>query len=445
MYKTNKERKRYIIESQLDIKRINSLSKLLIIVILLFTVVVIIVNYYIYVSQKEIRSVLFGNWDTLFVDIDDEYYFKNNAFIDDYAIQRIYNKSFKVNDYSIVVGSSEDNFLNLGGIKLLSGKMPYKSNEVAIEEDYLNVLGVQRVGDVISDDSPLKILRGFKVCGVLSNYTNRWKTINWDVKYINCFIKRNDSLPTLESQCYVRFKNPLLKKSICINFLNYKENAKISFFLIDKISLYLWIAIIFLLFLSILIKKMKIKEFYNKTMSFDDINFMVRREKIKKLFMIFLLTSFIFLVITLFDKIMFENTSFYSYIVMEESRGKYEKFNIIFDDHGYIKYLEKDKIKIGILEEIRYYPCKTIVNIIDLIIIIFIIFVQNILIYYNNLYFIDNKINNERNFLLRYFYGEYYFKESLLRKNLLKEIIFGCSIYTMLFFNKKRLRRKYYV
>ena len=155
MYKTNKERKRYIIESQLDIKRINSLSKLLIIVILLFTVVVIIVNYYIYVSQKEIRSVLFGNWDTLFVDIDDEYYFKNNAFIDDYAIQRIYNKSFKVNDYSIVVGSSEDNFLNLGGIKLLSGKMPYKSNEVAIEEDYLNVLGVQRVGDVISDDSPL--------------------------------------------------------------------------------------------------------------------------------------------------------------------------------------------------------------------------------------------------------------------------------------------------
>ena len=125
-------------------------------------------------SEPE-REELFGSWDEVFLDVpaEDLNYFKQNAFLEQISIQSIQEKVFLEGDKRVVIGSCDDNFLEMGNIELLEGRMPEKENEVAVEEEYLEVLGVTSVGDIVPLNSEVNCLRGYQIVGKIENYSAR--------------------------------------------------------------------------------------------------------------------------------------------------------------------------------------------------------------------------------------------------------------------------------
>ena len=105
------------------------------------------------------------------VDKDAINYFNEHVFVDNFSVQKIYNKVFLQGDTRVVIGSTDESFFKLGNVDILYGRMPIKKGEVAIEEEYLNILEVERVGDVIPNDSKVEMLRGYSVCGIVENYS----------------------------------------------------------------------------------------------------------------------------------------------------------------------------------------------------------------------------------------------------------------------------------
>lgn len=196
--------------------------KALILFLFFFTIVILIIGGWYNIKERKIYSQLFGNWDTVYLNLNknDLEYFKSHAFVDEFSVQEIKEKCFLEGDKRVVIGSCDNNFFKISNTKLLSGRMPKKEKEVAIEEEYLDLLGVKQVGDYVPNDSPVKSLRGYYVCGVVDDYSSRWKVANWDIKYINCFIFLSNSD---EFNVYVK-ENFIAKNDLKINFIYSKEN-----------------------------------------------------------------------------------------------------------------------------------------------------------------------------------------------------------------------------
>ena len=173
---------------------------------------------------KEKNDRLFGRWDEVFLNVDEEgvEYFRQHAFVDDYSIQNIQEKIYLEGDDRIIIGTCDDNFFDLGNLEMIDGRMPVNEGEVAIEEEYLDVLGVEKVGDIISEGVNIDSLKGYKVCGIVKDYSSRWKMVNWDVKYINCFIS---DAKANEIQIYASL-SLAVQQDIETNMLEYRENIR---------------------------------------------------------------------------------------------------------------------------------------------------------------------------------------------------------------------------
>lgn len=171
---------------------------------------------------KEKNDQLFGRWNEVFLNVDEEdvEYFRRHAFIDDYSVQNIQEKIYLEGDDRIIIGTCDDNFFELGNLEMVDGRKPVYEGEVAIEEEYLDVLGVEKVGDIISEGVNIDSLEGYKVCGIVKDYSSRWKMVNWDVKYINCFIS---DAKANEIQIYAAL-SPAVQQDIETNMLEYREN-----------------------------------------------------------------------------------------------------------------------------------------------------------------------------------------------------------------------------
>lgn len=304
MFKTNKEREHYLVQSYSEMRKLYLLQKILIILLIIFTISLIILTKWSVKNQDEIKNKMFGSWDIVLLDVDmDEISFiKNHAFIEKYAIQSNIEKVFLEDNNRIVIGSSDENFFKLGNVELVQGRLPKYKSEVAVEQECLSILNIEKIGDIIPIDSPAKSLRGYKVCGIIKNYSKMWKSANWDVDYINCFIIKADKT---KYTVYLEASNQL-SSDIEINIHNYKKNIEIdnSKIFDEVINIY---TIIFLTFLVI---RIMIKVNLVKHQEFSRINEKNINKTNKKILLFFLQLISSYLVVIMINKIIFINNYF---------------------------------------------------------------------------------------------------------------------------------------
>lgn len=247
----NLKRLKKLVLANKETRRLYRMMQFLAIFMVISCTIIVVVAKWIEQDQNQKREELFGSWDEVFLDVpaEDLNYFKQNAFLEQISIQSIQEKVFLEGDKRVVIGSCDDNFLEMGNIEVLEGRMPEKENEVAVEEEYLEILGVSEIGDIITNSSQVDSLIGHKVVGIIENYSNRWKLIN-NIKFLNCVIAQKDS------NIFNVFVNYRLgsKRDPEINMINYKINIErfhINIEYIIKTILLFLFAIIMILLLII--------------------------------------------------------------------------------------------------------------------------------------------------------------------------------------------------
>lgn len=218
----NRKRLKKLILANKETRCLYRMMQFLAIFMIVSCLVIIATAKWIEYDQNEKREEIFGSWDEVFLNVDQEdlNYFRKNAFLEQISVQSIQEKVFLEGDQRVVIGACDDNFLEMGNIDILEGRMPEHEREVAIEEEYLEILGVSKVGDIVPEYSSVESLRGYILTGVVSNYSTRWKTINYDVKYINCFIHQGDFDENLVFSIYSMWA----KRDPEINRIDYRLN-----------------------------------------------------------------------------------------------------------------------------------------------------------------------------------------------------------------------------
>lgn len=245
MSMSNKKKWKNLILAYSNTRKLYYIMQGLILFLIISTGIFVIINLWIESNIDQQKEQLFGSWDDVFVGLnkEDVSYFKNHAYIEDYAIQTIQDRII-INDKRIVVGSASNDFFQLGNIEIISGRLPEREKEIAVEEEYLSVLGIKAVGDRIPESVDIPWLKDYRVCGIIENYSEVWNYVNQDVKYVNCFIKNSCGL---EIQAFVKFDN-YIKTDVENNFLNYYNNFSFkNEFLFSNIAK-IWGSIIVLLF-----------------------------------------------------------------------------------------------------------------------------------------------------------------------------------------------------
>ena len=245
----NRKRLKKLILANKETRWLYRMMQFLAIFMVVSCLAIITLAKWIEYDQNKKREELFGSWDEVFLNVNQEdlNYFRKNAFLEQISVQFIQEKVFLEGDQRVVIGSCDGNFLEMGNIELLEGRMPKDEKEVAVEEEYLNVLGVSSVGDIVPDNSKVESLRGYKVIGVIENYSRYWKLVNRNIKFINCIIcfAQNN-----EVQVLVKYNN-FANKDPEINMIDYCDNIDdfhiditqtlfgISFFYIAMIIIFL--------------------------------------------------------------------------------------------------------------------------------------------------------------------------------------------------------------
>ena len=119
MFKNNRHRRKAFFLTYTDSKGLYYLIKFLILFFFVFALVIILFGQKYNVEQQKIYNDLFGRWNIVLLDVKKENlnYFKQHAFIKEYSIQIIKEKYY-IEDTSVVVGSSEDSFLDIANISI---------------------------------------------------------------------------------------------------------------------------------------------------------------------------------------------------------------------------------------------------------------------------------------------------------------------------------------
>lgn len=402
-----------------DTRRLYRMMQVLAVFLVVATICIFAVGKWSENQIKEKNDRLFGRWDEVFLNVDEEdvEYFRRHAFVDDYSIQNIQEKIYLEGDDRIIIGTCDDNFFELGNLEMVDGRMPVNEGEVAIEEEYLDVLGVEKVGDIISEGVNIDSLKGYKVCGIVKDYSSRWEMVNWDVKYINCFIS---DAKANEIQIYASL-SPAVQQDIETNMLEYRENLKVTLYLLEDF-LFLWFSVIFLqcaIFISI---RLKLVSYYNFENSKDRERHFKRADYLRKLTIILLKLCTSILILALINRIVicfgYERYIFEAESIMEEEQvnGAFLYYNesIQFLLEG--NYLSE-------VEILKIIPDRKIKSTLELLSIIIWISFMTYLISYA-----EKSVNYEKEIkhiqILHYYYGKNNrcFKESLVF--VLKELVF---------------------
>lgn len=218
----NRKRLKKLILANKETRWLYRMMQFLAIFMVVSCLVIITLAKWIEYDQNKKREELFGSWDEVFLNVDQEdlNYFRKNAFLEEISVQSIQEKVFLEEDQRVVIGACDENFLEMGNIELLEGRMPKYEKEVAVEEEYLNVLGVSSVGDIVPDNSKVESLRGYRLTGIVGNYASHWKMINSSVKYLNCFVKKGEYVSL---NVFVKYGIWSLRDPE-INLIEYKRN-----------------------------------------------------------------------------------------------------------------------------------------------------------------------------------------------------------------------------
>lgn len=445
MYKTNKIRRKQLYLAHQETRKLYHLMKMLMIFFLLSISIIFLIGKVINIKQLEIKNKLFGTWDTIFLDVNETelMYFKKHAFIDRYSIQKIYQDYSLKDSNQLVIGYADDSFFQIGKINLLSGRMPINNKEVAIEKEYLSYLGVSKIGDIIAQDCDIDSLQGYRVCGIINNYSSRWKLVNWDLKYINCFISNiHTDIHTEKIQVYTVL-NEKLKKDLKTNLINYRDNIVLNDInIFDKI---LKIGIVILFLESCIYLSLRLK--LNKTLTYCRITRekgLIKKWILKIIFLMFLIIS-VFCVNLLLRQILNESNYINDMRIMSVSTNIHDSDFFKMNEKGNIKVISDKKHK-GDLVELQYIPNKYLSSVLEntfyfswLLLINYVIS----FIHANYIILYSVEINVFR--LHHYYFGNkkniYLFIKSLLKQTifqmLLFIIIFQCNYYEINQLNDK--------
>lgn len=364
MYKTNKIRRKQLYLAHQETRKLYHLMKMLMIFFLLSISIIFLIGKVINIKQLEIKNKLFGTWDTIFLDVNETelMYFKKHAFIDRYSIQKIYQDYSLKDSNQLVIGYADDSFFQIGKINLLSGRMPINNKEVAIEKEYLSYLGVSKIGDIIAQDCDIDSLQGYRVCGIINNYSSRWKLVNWDLKYINCFISNiHTDIHTEKIQVYTVL-NEKLKKDLKTNLINYRDNIVLNDInIFDKI---LKIGIVILFLESCIYLSLRLK--LNKTLTYCRITRekgLIKKWILKIIFLMFLIIS-VFCVNLLLRQILNESNYINDMRIMSVSTNIHDSDFFKMNEKGNIKVISDKKHK-GDLVELQYIPNKYLSSVLE--------------------------------------------------------------------------------
>ena len=261
MFKKNGKRLKKIILSYSENKILYKKIKFLFILFFSLLIIIFLIDSWSISQLEKQKNSLFGEWDEVFINVDKGKlpYFQNNAFIDKFAIQCIQDQII-YEGKKIVIGYTDSNFLDLGNIKMLEGRLPKNNREIALEEDLLPLLKVKQIGDLVPVNLNFKELEGLRLCGIVKKYSSRWNAVNWNVPFINCFI--NDSTKG-EYYVYTAFSSNI-KNDIEINMLNYKNNITFEFNSLSSMTYkILFIVLFFIILLLIKLFLNIYKYFFN--------------------------------------------------------------------------------------------------------------------------------------------------------------------------------------
>ena len=225
---SNVKRIKKLILSNKETKRLYRRMQFLAIFMIVSCLVIIAIAKWGEYDQNKKREEIFGSWDEVFLNVDQEdlNYFRKNSFLEQISVQSIQEKIFLEGDQRVVIGACDENFLEMGNIELLKGRMPEHEKEISIEKEYLNILGVSDVGDVVPENSKVEFLKGYRVIGIVENYSKYWKMINQDIKYINCFVSN-----AVENENQVFIKYGLWSNDDPeINMISYRKNVSFAKF-----------------------------------------------------------------------------------------------------------------------------------------------------------------------------------------------------------------------
>lgn len=409
-----------MIISYADTRIYYRIAQTLVLILIVFSILIIIIGRWgerVLLTQK---NILFGDWDIVFLNIDDENisYFTNHKFIKDYSIQSIQDRIEVDDNHRLVIGSVDNNFLNLGNIKLLNGRLPKKANEVAIEKDYLKYLNVKKVGDVVPNDANIINLRGFSVCGIIEDYSERWNLVNWDIKLINCIIS-NQCIANSEKQIFLEVNNNI-EEDIKINHLNYRENINTAHNSYLTYVIKLWGVVFFIEILLIVIIKYRIKHRINSIMISK--KSIYRHCKMKKMikFIILILIDICFIILLnkVLDNLVLDNYNSKDYIKMLnifDQKG--DGFFSTFEMSMYIKNNSLININYENNLTILFYPnvnYNLLLN--SLFTILWVLLMFFIKINYILKYYVENNFLNYKNFIYNYYYGDAYLNKIIICK-----------------------------
>lgn len=402
-----------------DTKRLYIFLRAMIILLLLSIIFFLFINNLINKISLDYKNLLYGRWDEVFLNVNkqDFSYFKEHAFINDVATQEI--KEYKVvNKFkSIVVGSCSDNFLEVGNITLIKGNLPKKDNEIAIEKEYMSILGIQDVGDIISNNVNIKSIRGLKVCGIVENYSNRWSMINRNVKYINCFIFKSDSD---KLNIFVSCDNSI-RNDIEINVLQYNlnihpnTNTSINSFVFIWIIIIVYILIIYLKINQVIKKRILLYKAENNS----KIKYFFKK-KIVKHIVVLLLSSFTIVTLyKLIDNVLLLNQSILDKNIQTIPENILD-LNYISMDKEYNAFIEECNYNIS-NKTTRYFLNQNLSFIIDLLGYLMLLILLNWIIIEYMISSILTEISENYECQLKYYY---FYKKFFIRSKRNKIIFY---------------------
>lgn len=397
--------------------------KIILFFLILSTLIIILINTWNTHNLNKLKNNLVGEWDELFLDIKDNKlsYFQQHAYIEGYAIQVLYDCKVLENGQKVVIGSVDEAFFNIGKIKLLCGRLPRKNNEIAIEKNYLSILGVNKVGDTISHNSILPSLNGFKVCGVIENYSMRWNMF-LNEKFINCFVSNQKNTKNKEYQVFVKAPKIVLN-DLEVNFLEYKKNINIKLCVIKYIVKLWTIGIILILVIFFSLRRK-----YISIINLDNIYDKPRLRASKKnsiLMYLFLNFARNALIINLINKIIV-NVNFFS-MKLFLNNG-----NNIMVENNMIKWQGGDYFNVE--KVIKVFPFRMYESFIEFIIIAFLLCLLSyyLLIFFKKINYKEFKEGLNRKLLKHFYFGtNYFFEKKILYKffiELLINNLFLCTV-----------------
>lgn len=414
MYKNNVDKYKKLIFAFTDTRKAYRIIQFLIVFLMVATFVIILIGKRGEKNLISIKDNLFGKWNEVFIFYDNENlsYFKDHAFIKDYAIQKIYRRVILDNN-KLIIGSCDKKFLNIGNVKMVSGKLPERENEIAIEKEYLSFLGVNNLGDIVPYNIGIDSLAGYKLCGIIENYSQRWDLVNSDLQYVNCFIFNDINLKCLQTNVYT-ILTAHTQQDLEINNSSYRKNIEVlkNAYFLKLISIWIAILIIFIIFVIKISKKIYYLK-NNQEFIMTKINF---NKKTRKCYFFIFLIFFCFtlnclsliIVNDLMNSVFLcnynkNNSHIHAAINSDWKNG--EK-NIIIND-SYSIYLENVNIYNTKRMLIMYYPNKVYeAKLQSMILITWLLLVNYIYIQMIS-YFIKYLVfHNEKQIVNQYFYNK---------------------------------------